>query len=52
MSWSIWAIAPGLPRPLRYEVVAGSAELARSTVLASLRRGQIIDCAPVGVRRV
>ena len=51
MNWSIWATAPGFRHPLRYKVAAPDAELAKATVLAGLRRGQIIDCAPE-VRRV
>jgi hypothetical protein len=46
MCWSIWATAPGFRRPLRYKVDAPTEELAKAAVLAGLRRGQIIDCAP------
>lgn len=54
MTWTIWATCPAFRYPRRYEVAAPSAATACAFVLSNLRRGEIIDCAPlaevVGVR--
>jgi len=54
LTWAIWAICPAFPRPQLYEVAAPSAAIACAFVLSTLRRGWIVDCAPlaevVGVR--
>lgn len=54
MTWVVWATCPAFRHPRQFSVAAPSAPAACAVVLASLRRGTIIDCAPlaeaVGVR--
>ncbi len=47
MTWAIWATCPAFRHPRRYEVAAPSAATASRFVLSTLRRGRIIDCAPL-----
>jgi hypothetical protein len=55
MTWAIWAKGANMKRPMRFCVPAPSPEAACALVLGCLKRGFIIDCAPLselmGVRQ-
>jgi hypothetical protein len=47
MTWQVWACGQGDCRPRCYSIPAPSAAAACAFVLAGLRRGRIVDCAPL-----
>jgi hypothetical protein len=47
MTWQVWAQGQGDQRPRLYSIPAPSAAAACAFVLACLRRGKIVDCAPL-----